>query len=106
MTPRNRIATAVLAGALLVSGAGHVKAQNKPDCPKGVADIEGQVVKVDANGARVNAGAAENISASLESMPRTHPAHWGPIQKQIDQAPHTVSQAPPTTTVVTLTGSR
>ena len=48
MTSRNRIAAAVLAGALLVSGAGYVQAQNKPDCPKNAADIEGQVVKVDA----------------------------------------------------------
>jgi hypothetical protein len=45
MTLRNRIAAAVLAGALIVSGAGYVQAQNKPDCPKGAVDIEGQVVR-------------------------------------------------------------
>jgi hypothetical protein len=72
MTPRNRIAAAVLAGALLVSGAGYVQAQNKPDCPKGVVDIEGQVVKVDAAQGKVTVrgtdGTTHEFQASKETL--------------------------------------
>ena len=31
----------MLTGALLVSGAGYVQTQSKPDCPKGAADRRG-----------------------------------------------------------------
>ena len=72
MTPRNRMAAAVLAGALLVSGAGHVQAQNKPDCPKGTVDIEGQVVKVDAAQGKVTVrgtdGTTHEFQASKETL--------------------------------------
>ena len=71
MTPRNRIATAVLAGALLVSGAGHVQAQNKPDCPKGVADIEGQVVKVDAAQGKVTVRGADGTTHEFQASKET-----------------------------------
>jgi hypothetical protein len=72
MTARNRIAAAVLAGALLVSGAGYVQAQNKPDCPKGAADIEGQVVKVDTAQGKVTVrgtdGTTHEFQASKETL--------------------------------------
>ena len=72
MTPRNRIAAAMLAGALLVSGAGYVQAQSKPDCPKGAADIEGQVVKVDTAQGKVTVRGADGTTheflASKETL--------------------------------------
>jgi hypothetical protein len=71
MTPRNRIATAVLAGALLVSGGGQVQAQNKPDCPKGVVDIEGQVVKVDAAQGKVTVRGADGTTHELQASKET-----------------------------------
>ena len=71
MTPRNRIATAVLVGALLVSGAGHVQAQNKPDCPKGVVDIEGQVVKVDAAQGKVTVRGADGTTHEFQASKET-----------------------------------
>ena len=71
MTPRNRIATAVLAGLLLVSGAGHVQAQNKPDCPKGVVDIEGQVVKVDAAQGKVTVRGADGTTHEFQASKET-----------------------------------
>ena len=71
MTPRNRIAAAVLAGALLVSGAGHVQAQNKPDCPKGVVDIEGQVVKVDAAQGKVTVRGADGTTHEFQASQET-----------------------------------
>jgi hypothetical protein len=70
MTPRNRIATAVLAGALLVSGAGHVQAQNKPDCPK-AADIEGQVVKVDTAQGKVTVRGADGTTHEFQASKET-----------------------------------
>ena len=71
MTPRNRIAAAMLAGALLVSGAGHVQAQNKPDCPKGVVDIEGQVVKVDAAQGKVTVRGADGTTHEFQASKET-----------------------------------
>ena len=71
MTPRNRIATAVLAGALLVSGAGYVQAQNKPDCPKNAADIEGQVVKVDAAQGKVTVRGADGTTHEFQASKET-----------------------------------
>ena len=71
MTPRNRIAAAVLAGALLVSGAGHVQAQNKPDCPKRAADIEGQVVKVDAAQGKVTVRGADGTTHEFQASKET-----------------------------------
>ena len=71
MTPRNRMAAAVLAGALLVSGAGHVQAQNKPDCPKGAADIEGQVVKVDAAQGKVTVRGADGTTHEFQASKET-----------------------------------
>jgi hypothetical protein len=73
MTMRIRIAAAVLAGGLLVSGAGHAQAQNKPDCPKGAAErVEGQVVKVDtAQGVvtvRETNGTTYEFQASRETL--------------------------------------
>ena len=71
MTTRNRIATAILAGALLVSGAGHVQAQNKPDCPKGVVDIEGQVVKVDLAQGKVTVRGANGTTHEFQASKET-----------------------------------
>ena len=71
MTPRNRMAAAVLAGALLVSGAGHVQAQNKPDCPKGTVDIEGQVVKVDAAQGKVTVRGADGTTHEFQASKET-----------------------------------
>jgi hypothetical protein len=73
MTTGNRIAAAVLAGALLVSGAGHVGAQNKPDCSKGAAErVEGQVMKVDAAQGKVTVreanGTTHEFQASKETL--------------------------------------
>jgi hypothetical protein len=73
MTTGNRIAAAVLAGALLVSGAGHVRAQNKPDCPKGAAEmVEGQVMKVDVAQGKVTVreanGTTHEFQASKETL--------------------------------------
>ena len=71
MTPRNRMAAAVLAGALLVSGAGHVQAQNKPDCPKGVVDIEGQVVKIDTAQGKVTVRGANGTTHEFQASKET-----------------------------------
>jgi hypothetical protein len=71
MTSRNRVATAVLASALLVSGAGHVQAQNKPDCPKGVVDIEGQVVKVDVAQGKVTVRGADGTTHEFQASKET-----------------------------------
>ena len=71
MIPRNRIAAAVLAGALIVSGAGYVEAQNKPDCPKGVADVEGQVVKVDAAQGKVTVRGADGTTHEFQASKET-----------------------------------
>ena len=73
MTTRNRIAATMLAGALLVSGAGYVQAQNKPDCPKGAAErVEGQVVKVDTAQGKVTVrgtdGTTHEFQASKETL--------------------------------------
>jgi hypothetical protein len=73
MITRNRIAAAVLAGALLVSGAGHVQAQAKPDCPKGGPErVEGQVVKVDTAQGKVTVRGADGTTheflASKETL--------------------------------------
>ena len=73
MTTRNRIAATMLAGALLVSGAGYVQAQNKPDCPKGAAErVEGQVVKVDTAQGKVTVrgtdGTTHEFQASQETL--------------------------------------
>jgi hypothetical protein len=69
----NRIAAAMLAGALLVSGAAHVQAQNKPDCPKGAPErVEGQVTKVDAGQGKVTVrgpdGTTHEFQASKETL--------------------------------------
>jgi hypothetical protein len=63
----------MLAGALLVSGAGYVQAQNKPDCPKGAAErVEGQVVKVDTAQGKVTVrgtdGTTHEFQASKETL--------------------------------------
>jgi hypothetical protein len=71
MTLRNRIAAAVLAGALIVSGAGYVQAQNKPDCPKGAVDIEGQVVKVDAAQGKVTVRGADGTTHEFQASKET-----------------------------------
>ena len=71
MTPRNRIAAAVLAVALIVSGAGYVQAQNKPDCPKGAADIEGQVVKVDTAQGKVTVRGADGTTHEFQASKET-----------------------------------
>lgn len=73
MTTRNKIAAAMMAGALLVSGAGLVQAQNKPDCPKGAPErVEGQVVKVDTAQGKVTVrgpdGATHEFQASKETL--------------------------------------
>ena len=68
MTTRNRIAVAVLAGALLVSGAGHVQAQNKPDCPKGAAEIDGQNVKETVS----HGGAPASVTLNESCVPNEH----------------------------------
>ena len=71
MTPRNRMAAAVLAGALLVSGAGYVQAQTKPDCPKSAADVEGQVVKVDAAQGKVTVRGADGTTHEFQASKET-----------------------------------
>jgi hypothetical protein len=71
MTTRNRIAAAVMAGALLVSGAGHVQAQNKPDCPKGATEIEGQVVKVDTAHGKVTVRGADGTTHEFQASKET-----------------------------------
>ena len=72
MTTGNRIAAAVLAGALLVSGAGHVGAQNKPDCPKGAAErVEGQVTKVDAAQGKVTVREADGTTHEFQASKET-----------------------------------
>jgi hypothetical protein len=63
----------MLAGALLVSGAGYVQAQNKPDCPKGSPErVEGQVTKIDAAQGKVTVrgadGAMHEFQASKETL--------------------------------------
>ena len=71
MTARNRMAAAVLAGGLLVSGAGYVQAQNKPDCPNGAADVEGQVVKVDAAQGKVTVRGADGTTHEFQASKET-----------------------------------
>lgn len=72
MTTRNRIAASMLAGALLVSGAGHVQAQNKPDCPKGAAErVEGQVMKVDAAQGKVTVRGADGTTHEFQASKET-----------------------------------
>ena len=72
MTTGNRIAAAMLAGALLVSGAGHVQAQNKPDCPKGAAErVEGQVTKVDAAQGKVTVREADGTTHEFQASKET-----------------------------------
>jgi hypothetical protein len=72
MTTRNRIAAAMLAGALLVGAAGHAQAQNKPDCPKSPAQVEGQVVKIDTAQSMVTVrgadGTVHEFQASKETL--------------------------------------
>ena len=72
MTTRNRIAATMLAGALLVSGAGYVNAQNKPDCPKGAAErVEGQVVKVDTAQGKVTVRGADGTTHEFQASKET-----------------------------------
>jgi hypothetical protein len=62
----------VLAGALLVSGARHVRAQNKPDCPKGAAErVEGQVMKVDAAQGKVTVREADGTTHEFQASKET-----------------------------------
>ena len=72
MTIRNRTAAGMLAGALLVSGAGYVQAQNKPDCPKGAADrVEGQVVRVDTAQGKVTVRGADGTIHEFQASQET-----------------------------------